>query len=262
MTIQSKKSLKAILASLIIGLVLFQLSGCVYLRLLELKNQFKDFDDYIEIRTDGAFSLYFKQPVLFKDDIHDLSRLAPTRKLVTANGEEWVYHFVKQNDLAAAGKPSTVSLIFRFKFNQQGKLEQWYFPDEFLAIVPPVFLEASLRSLGDATIFKLSRQLKAEVTRIKTPTRPPDQHSVKQVLGEPQQIVEKGNLERYLYRFQLLTDWVEDGYEARRIALVKLDFVERNKLLVKASPRFAGLKISISYSKLLGDEYFAMSSNQ
>ncbi len=243
---------------LLIVFILLQLSGCVYLRLLELKNQFEEFDQYIEINTDQSFSLFFSQPVLHKDDIHNLSKLNPTQIIPTTNGEEWIYRFVKLNNEDSPEKIYPVTLVFRFIFNQHGKLEQWYFPDEFLAIVPPGFLEASLRSLGNATIFKLSRQLKADVTQIKTQEKPPTQTTVKQVLGQPYQITDKDKLQRYLYRFRLITDWVEDGYEERRISLVKLDFVPKNQLLIRASPRFAGLKISINYSKLLGDDYFAV----
>ncbi len=242
--------------SLLIVFILLQLSGCVYLRLLELKNQLKEFDQYVVIHTDQSFSLFFKQPVLLKEDIHNLSKLNPTQIIPTVNGEEWVYRFVKLDNENPTEKPHPITLVFRFTFNQHGKLEQWYFPDEFLAIVPPEFLEASLRSLGTATIFKFSRQLKADVTQLKTQAKPPTQITVKQVLGQPSEIVNEDKLQRYLYRFQLITDWVEDGYEERRIALVKLDFIPKTQLLIRASPRFAGLKISINYSKLLGEDYF------
>ncbi|MEE9413136.1 MAG: hypothetical protein V3V22_08805 [Methylococcales bacterium] len=248
---------RAILTCLLIVFILLQLPGCVYLRLLELKNQFKEFDQYIEIRTDQSFSLFFKQPELRKEDIHDLSKLNPTQIISSNDGEEWIYRFVKIDHQNESEKPQPVTLVFRFKFDRHGKLEQWYFPDEFLAIVPPEFLEASLRSLGNATIFKLSRKLKADVAQIKTRAKPPSQATVKQVLGQPDQIVDKEKLQRYLYRFRLITDWVEDGYEERKIALVKLDFVAENRLLIRASPRFAGLKISIDYSKLLGENYFS-----
>lgn len=250
------------LSRLMIGVILLYLSGCVYLRLLELKNQFEEFDQYIEITTDSTFSLFFKEPVLHKDDIITLSRLNPTRKIILPDGEEWVYHFVKQYKANAPDQQNPVSLIFRFKFDKQGNMQQWYFPNEFIAMVPPEFLEASLRSLGNATIFKLSRQLKAEVTQLKTEAKPPSQTSIKQVLGNPFLVQEKDDLQRYIYRFTLLTDWVEDGYEERKIALVKLDFVPQNKLLIKASPRFAGLKISISFSKLLGEDYFSVSNTK
>ena len=248
--------IKVIVRTLSLVLLLLQLSGCVYLRLLELKNQFKDFDQYIQVRSSESFSLVFKQPVLHKDDIFNLSKLNPTQKIAHKNGDEWVYHFIKQSNRKTAQDFQQVSLIFRLKFNQQGKLEQWFFPNEFLAIVPPDFLEASLRSLGAATIFKLSRKIKAEVAQLKTPAKPPNQQSVKQVLGQPHHISDNEDLERYLYHFELITDWIEDGYEERKIALVKLDFVPQNQLLIKASPRFAGLKIAISFSKLLGDHYF------
>jgi len=254
---QVYKLRSVILPSLIIVFVLLQLSGCVYLRLLELKNQFKDFDEYIEISSDQSFSLIFKEPVLRKEDIRDLSKLNPTKIITTNEGEEWVYRFVKQDNNELSVKSNPVTLVFRFKFNHRGKLEQWYFPDTFLAIVPAEFLEASLRSLGSATIFKLSRQLKADVTQIKTSSKPPNQNTVQQVLGQPHQIVDKNNIQRYLYRFHLITDWVEEGYEERKIALVKLDFIPKSQLLVRASPRFAGLKISINYSKLLGEDYFS-----
>jgi hypothetical protein len=246
-----------IIVRLFIVLMLLQLSGCIYLRLLELKNQFKDFDQYIEIRNDQSFSLFFKQPELHKQDIHDLSRLNPTKIIPSKTGEEWIYRFVKLNKKGEPDQLQPITLLFRLKFDQHGKLQQWYFPDEFLAIVPADFLEASLRSLGNATIFKLSRQLKADVGKIKTQAKPPTQTTVKDVLGKPEKITDKKDLQRYLYRFGLITDWVEDGYEERKIALVKLDFIPKSQLLIRASPRFAGLKISINYSKLLGEAYFS-----
>ncbi len=248
---------RVIFTRLLIIFILLQLPGCVYLHLLELKNQFKEFDQYIDVRTDQAFSLFFKQPVLNKEDIRDLSKINPTQVISSTNGEEWIYRFVKLDEEHTPEKSKPTTLVFRLKFDRHGKLERWYFPDEFLAIVPPEFLEASFRSLGNATIFKLSRQLKADVSPIKTQAEPPTQTTVKQVLGQPYQIVDKVKLQRYLYRFQLITDWVEDGYEERKIALVKLDFVAENQLLIRASPRFAGLKISINYSKLLGENYFS-----
>ncbi len=257
MMTQLYKLRTVILPILMIVLVLSQLTGCVYLRLLELKNQFKDFDEFIEISSGQSFSLIFKEPVLRKEDIHDLSKLNPTKIITTREGEEWIYRFVKQDNSELPEQSNPVTLVFRFKFNQHGKLEQWYFPDTFLAIVPAEFLEASLRSLGSATIFKLSRQLKADVTQIKTESKPPTQNTVQQVFGQPHQIIDKDDIQRYEYRFHLITDWVEDGYEERKIALVKLDFVPKSQFLVRASPRFAGLKISINYSKLLGKEYFS-----
>jgi hypothetical protein len=248
---------RVIITRLLIVFILLQLPGCVYLRLLELKNQFKEFDQYIEIRTDQSFSLFFKQPVLNKKDIHNLSKINPTQIISSMNSEEWIYRFEKLDNEDAQVKSKPIMLVFRLKFDRHDKLEQWYFPDEFLAIVPPEFLEASFRALGNATIFKFSRKLKADVEPIKTQAKPPTQSTVKQVLGQPNQIVDKEQLQRYLYRFQLITDWIEDGYEERKIALVKLDFVARNQLLIRASPRFAGLKISINYSKLLGADYFS-----
>ncbi|MCH9699100.1 MAG: hypothetical protein K0U68_13450 [Gammaproteobacteria bacterium] len=246
---------KTLLSTIILLLLCLLLSGCVYLRLLELKNQFNEFDDYIIIKKDAGFSLYFKQPILEKTDILNLSKLSPTQILSDDDGEIWTYHFDKiHNPDQHIHQP--VSLVFRFRFNQQDKLQQWFFPDEFLAIVPDEFLEASLRSLGQATIFKLSRKIKADVTRLNTSASPPDQASVQKVLGPAYEIVNENTFQRFLYRFKLKTDRIEEGYEDRQIALVKLDFVPLKQILFKASPRFAGLKISVNYSKLLGQDYF------
>lgn len=243
------------LFSILLLLFCLLLSGCVYIRLLELKNQFNEFDRYIIIKKDASFSLYFKQPVLEKKDILNLSKLNPSQILSDDDGEIWTYHFDKiHNPHQQNHQP--VSLIFRFRFNDKGKLQQWYFPDEFLAIVPDEFLEASLRSLGQATIFKLSRKIKADVTRLNTTAKPPDQSSVQKVFGPPYDIANENKFQRFFYRFKLNTDHIEQGYEERQIALVKLDFIPVRKILFKASPRFAGLKVSINYSKLLGQDYF------
>ena len=45
------------------------ISGCVFLRLLEVKRQLNDFNNYFQINDQNEFSLVFLKPVLHTDDI-------------------------------------------------------------------------------------------------------------------------------------------------------------------------------------------------
>ena len=59
------------------------LTGCVWLRLLDLKNQFAQFDRYIEVPDGPGIELRFRTPVLLEGDLDRLIRGEPT---ATAEG--------------------------------------------------------------------------------------------------------------------------------------------------------------------------------
>ena len=73
-------------------------------------------------------------------------------------------------------------------------------------------------------------------------------------LGEPIKIKIKKTKEVYHYHFLLETHDIEEGYEDRALSIVKISFDKQTKEMIKMSGRFAGLKISIDYRKLLKKE--------
>ncbi|MCI5212309.1 MAG: hypothetical protein D3910_26790, partial [Candidatus Electrothrix sp. ATG2] len=44
------------------------LSGCVYLRLLKVKRQFKQFDKYVMVDKEDGLTFSFLKPILYEED--------------------------------------------------------------------------------------------------------------------------------------------------------------------------------------------------
>ena len=234
----------------ILLLLMFSLSGCVYLRLLEFKNQFSSFDTLFKVETHDHFILHMNEPVLKRGDLTYLSKLEPTHTNSVVSGERTTYvlqQLDKENQIKQAG----VEIVFEMGFNQQGLMDEWSFSPIFLAIAPAEFLELSLRSLGTAEIFKAKRQVKADLSQVEKLQAPlPTRQTIIDTLGEPLSITERQDAQRYLYHFKLDSTSTGKKLEVRKLTVVKLDFDKNTHEMVKMSGRFAGMKISIDYRKL------------
>lgn len=228
-------------------LLALALSGCVWLRLLETKNQLADFEHNFRVEnTGGHFVLHFLHPALFSDDFLYLSKLRPTRVEPQPKGYRWVTDFVLES---AAGK----TLTFSMSFDAEQHLVAWDFSPLFVQMMPPPFLEASLRSLGKGKVDQGRNQLKvdpADLPRLRE--RPPTRRHILEVMGPPALQFPKENMQVYLYRFLAQATPLEPEYEKRRQAEAKLYFDAKSGELVRMSSKFAGLKLAIDYRNLTG----------
>src|SRR3989304_8582242 len=73
--------LKQVTIYLVLSLIILT-TGCVLLRLLEVKRQLNDFNNYFQINDQNGFSLVFLNPTLHTDDILWLAKRPPTSKEV------------------------------------------------------------------------------------------------------------------------------------------------------------------------------------
>lgn len=229
--------------------VLALLPSCVYLRLLEVKRQLSDFDEYFATKETDSFTLQFKKPVLFREDLDFLTKLQPSQTKDIANGKRTVYILEKVDQEGNVTDPQ-VDLQFTLDFDNNDRLIRWIYSPLFLSMVPAEFLEISLRSLGNSKVIQSKRQLRADLSQIHgLSTTLPVRQDIESVLGSPLQVIDGEDNQRLLYRFRLVTNKVEEGYEERQFTLVKLDFSPITNKLVKTSGRFIGLKISVDYRK-------------
>ncbi len=232
---------------LIILLLTTLLTGCVYWRLLQIKLQLNDFDQYFSLNFADDLTWHFKQPLLYSDDFLYLAKLQPSSIEQEKVGQKWQLLFRKINDQGDLIKPE-ISYFFTLKFNHQQKLTDLSLSPEFLKMAPPEFLEASLRSLGKGDIFESKRQLKVSADKmLKISAKLPRQSIILKYLGPPLKKIEEAGLEVYLYRFMLQTPYIEEGYEDRAVSDLKLWFDKQTLELVKFGGRFAGLKLRIDY---------------
>lgn len=230
------------------------LSGCVWLRLLETRDQLQEFDRNFKVVTTDHFTLQFLHPVLYSDDFRTLTKMEPTQIEPLPKGSRWYVVFHKI-DHAGRDIPDR-TLVFTLTFNAKSRLELWEFSPSFLAAAPPEFLEASLRSLGKGRILQDQRQLKVDPANLpRIHARLPDMKRVAEALGQPAQELDHEDGRLWVYRFQVDTPHVEEDYQDRRIALAKLYFDPHRKTLRKFSGKFVGLKLSIDYRQFLPPDH-------
>jgi hypothetical protein len=231
-------------------LLVLLLSGCVWLRVLEMKNQMKRFDEHFRIENSPQFTLHFLRPVLYDDDYLSLAKVEPSLKEALPTGARWRQVFRK---IEPEGKVSPgIPIVFTLEFDREHRLKRWDFSPSFLAMVPPRFLEASLRSLGKGKVDEGKKQLKVDPEDLpKVVSPPPTRQQIVAVLGEPTEQPESEDGSLCVYRFVTDTHFVEQGFEDRRNAYAKLHFDPRTDELKKVSARFLGLKFSVDFAKLI-----------
>ncbi|MGX2039356.1 hypothetical protein ACWJKU_04370 [Methylocaldum sp. MU1018] len=243
------KFTKNIFNTLLFFVLLLALSGCVYLRLLEAKNQLADFERNFRIQVaDGQFHLHFLNPVLLSEDFRYLTKLHPSRIEKLPEGYRWYLDFRQTNNPARTDE----TIVFGMTFNGKNQLSRWDFSPVFLEMAPAAFLEASIRSLGKGKVDEGRRQLKVNPEDLpKVSAAPPNRKKILEVLGPPAEESAKDGMTLYTYRFKAETVPVGEENEKKRIAEARLYFDPSTDELVKMSSRFAGLKIAIDYRRLV-----------
>lgn len=237
------------------------LTGCVYWRLYQVKLQLEEFDRYFSVNVTDQFTVNFKDPVMYREDFDDLSRLLPSSCLAQGIEKFCIYRFYKIDGRKKRSSPQ-VEFFFKLNYNAEDRLMAWTYSPVFLKIAPPEFLEVSLRSLGGGEINRDKNQLKADFSSVdKTSAELPVKSETLLYFGPPLKIESKPEEEVFIYHFQLDTPSIESGYEDRALSLVKLTFDKKTEKLVKMAGSFAGLKVSIDYRKFMKEtETLALSN--
>ena len=232
------------------------MTGCVYLRLLAIKNQLARFDQYFRVEASDSFTLHFLEPKLFGKDVEYLSELQPTVKKPTGDGEEWTFLFKKMRSETEESSEAETDIFFVFRFNREGLLTSLTFSPILVRIAPPEFLELSLRSLGNADVDKKKRQIAGNLENLAKIKKPlPHREEILRYLGEPisEEPAEDALLTTYHYRLD--TEVKSPEQEKRRLSTARLYFDPKTHELMRFFGRFSGMKISINYRKLVDEKY-------
>ncbi len=176
------------------------LSGCVYLRLLELKKQFSQFDENFTVLPSEGLTLHCLHPVLQPDDVRWLGG-APKTVTPGKKGESWVIRWVKE-------PPPNLQEAFVYDMELDlhfvdGCLVDMSIPKRHLAYVSRDLIITMLRSTGKAKVDRSDR--KAEVQTETSPSAVlPNINTIKAMLGEPTRRPEPTDgLLIYFYRYRL-----------------------------------------------------------
>ena len=233
--------------------MLLLLAGCVWLRLLEIKNQLSDFEENFRVEVaDQHFIVHFLDPVLLSEDFVYLSKLQPSRIEKLASGSsKWYLDF--RIDPAKEESQKKKRVTFTMTYNSEDRLAAFDFSPLFLEIAPAAFLEASIRSLGLGQVDQDKRQLKVNPEDLpKLTAQLPKIEAITSVMGKPASEHTENGLKILVYRFKADAMPVDPEYADRRLAEAWLYFDPKRNELVRLKGRFAGLKLSIDYRKLAG----------
>ena len=215
--------IKSFLKTLLIATITCSLSGCIYwIRAYQTYLQMNEFDQHFYTKTTDKFTLHFNDPILFSDDFISLANLYPTEEKSNADGKSWKYLFRKVDLKRQLIKPE-VNFYSEINFNKEGKIIDWAFSSLFLQIAPPQFLDASLRSIGGASIDTEKKQLRANTELLeKIQADLPKKEMVITHLGPPLEIIDDHELEIYRYQFLLDTPHIDEGYEDNAFNEIKI----------------------------------------
>ncbi|MEY4938797.1 MAG: hypothetical protein RIQ93_532 [Verrucomicrobiota bacterium] len=166
-----------------IGLMLC-LSGCVYLRLLQLKRQLADFDHNFVLSTASGLHLRCLEPVLLTSDLRWLGfEPATIRRLGTS--EQWHIRWVTQPAPTAAVK-GTFEIAFDLTFSA-GRLSALTLADKYFGLLPKDVVIAAIKSLGSGNVDRKQRSMQSSVAlpASASPMFWPDRKMVAAILGPP-----------------------------------------------------------------------------
>ena len=234
----------------VIGLLSLTLTGCVYLRLLSLKNQLADFDRFVKVYDDHGLTLEFVHPVLTSEDLLWLIKLHPTQVTRSDNLETWSWTFEKQG-AAASAESRNFDLTFKTSFTN-ATLCRFTLSERFLSVMPKEAILGMMRAVGQADIDERNRTAKAKVqTNVNGVTlEPASKTEVTRLLGAPCTTVESTSGQTCRYNYFLKTD--TPGPAKTKEAWTVFTFDKTTDRLVHAEANFAGFRFRLDFAPAKG----------
>jgi len=118
------------------ALVCLLLGGCIYLRLLELRNQLASFDRYFEADLRDGVKITCRKPVLLDEDMAFFKLVPEARERVGA-AERWHFRWVKAYAVADEN-PRNYEVAVDFIFVDH-RLTRVILPERLFAFIPKQF---------------------------------------------------------------------------------------------------------------------------
>lgn len=184
------------------GLLCVLLGGCIYLRLLELRNQLASFDRFFETDLRAGVRITCKKPVLLDADMA-FFQLVPESRDRVGVAERWHFRWVKAYRLPDED-PRNYEVAVDFIFVGH-KLTRVILPERLFAFVPKRFFLSIVRAFGHARVDQEKRTATTSVHEDFGPDKLPPQLTradLAAVLGGPMEAKETGAGLLCRYRYQ------------------------------------------------------------
>ncbi len=182
------------------GLVAFAalLGGCVYLRLLELKNQLGRFDDHFTLHTGDGLALTCLKPVLLTADVRWLG-LKPESVKQVGQAALWRIRWVKQLPPGVT-EPIEYDIVLDLNFTED-RLTRLAIPERYFAVMPKDFLVGVIKSVGRGRVDTGGKRVESTVSAAAVAAARPRLPALHRLLGRPTESKIDGphTLVRYRY---------------------------------------------------------------
>jgi hypothetical protein len=195
------------LALLLVGVTLL-LSGCVYLRLLELKKQLGRFDQFFSLATNDGLTLVMHTPVLRTDDIRWIG-VKPEKIQRLGQAEHWHVRWVKTLP-PGVKEPQEYDIVIEMSF-VEGKLSRATVPERYFALMPKSFVTGVVKSVGGGRINKSEKGIEATVGAADVAAARPKLPAIDRILGRPTEERVVGTTTVVHYRYIPVTPEPEPG---------------------------------------------------
>ena len=245
------RKLSRTLAALLILVLMSTTTGCVYLRLLQLKNQFRHFERYVRIDERNGLTLFLNEPVLKERDVVWLLEGEAAIQAHSGRHSLLKYEFEKytqdSSSKSAAGVPIAVNLHF-----QDGKLYKLRFPKEFSKYLQPALLEGSLQSMGKGEVDKkgksISATMQTDVITERKAQEPliPTKNEIRRILGAPSHLTENATNDMFYYQYAIQIKRREK-VEQLPMLRIWLHFSPEDEKLRVAKASFHGMTTAIAF---------------
>jgi hypothetical protein len=232
------------LAGLFVSLVL---SGCVYVRLIQVKRQFAEVERHVIISSNEGLTFTLRQPVLLKKDILFLAKSPPSRTFEHGESFYWTYNFLKKSRSGEKDERN-FSIAVKLCFKDE-TLYQYSLPARFAHHLDPGFIRQSLRALGRAELTLDPKGLSCRVPREAAKMsgyRPPSMTDILSLFGEPYDESMKKNEIKLTFKYRLDS---QSGLKGKRPSrqTIYISFRRSDYRLVSAEVRFSGRTLLLRY---------------
>lgn len=198
---KSHRPVRNVSLVVLLGAVLSLLSACVYLRLLEVKKQLKNFDENFSIGGRSELVIEFNRPVLRTKDVRFLIGADP---LSLTGTEEVIQHYefeLVRSSGSVAPPMGRLGLDLSIK---RGRLVKIIVPETFMFLFPRNVVVETLKQAKDAEVFEL-KKLARGIIRLEPEVEAqlPSYSKTLLLMGEPLQRAIEGDLQVLTYRYAI-----------------------------------------------------------
>jgi hypothetical protein len=178
------------------------LSGCVYLRLLDLKKQLAGFDTHFRADTSDGVRIECLKPILFADDVRWLG-IYPETIITDGERENWRVRWLKEPP-PGTREDAVYDVELAARFTKE-RLSFVSIPERYFAFFPKELFVGLLRSTGAARIDRGSRSADVDNEPHAGGITPPTIDSIAGMLGRPNERLRRDGLDVFRYRYRAVT---------------------------------------------------------